>query len=89
LVIDALITHADAARARGTALLAQAGRQAIVSLEMPLWPTLGVLPVGKLIEVASSSESWRAQVQGVGISAQWQDTLTVRQTLELVRHFEP
>jgi hypothetical protein len=89
MVIDALVTHADAARARGTTVLAQTGRQAVVSIEMPLWPTLGVLPVGKLIEVASSSESWRAQVQGVGISAQWQDTLTVRQTLELVRHFEP
>jgi hypothetical protein len=88
MVVDALITHADAARARGTSVLAQAGRQAIVSLEMPLWPTLGVLPVGKLIEVASTSEAWRAQVLGVGISAQWQDALTVRQTVELVRHFE-
>jgi hypothetical protein len=87
MVVDALITHADAARALGTSVLAQTGRQAVVSLEMPLWPTLGVLPVGKLIEVASSSESWRAQVQGVGISAQWQDALTVRQTVELVRHF--
>jgi hypothetical protein len=87
MVVDALITHADAARARGTSVLAQAGRQAIVSLEMPLWPTLGVLPVGKLIEVASTSEAWRAQVLCVGISAQRQDALTVRQTVELVRHF--
>jgi hypothetical protein len=87
MVIDALVTHADAARARGTSVLAQTGRQAIVSLEMPLWPTLGVLPVGKLIELANASEAWRAQVLGVGISAQWQDALTVRQTVELVRHF--
>ena len=49
MVTDALITHADAARLRGVRELAPGGRQAMVSLQLPVLETTGVIPPGKMV----------------------------------------
>ena len=55
MVTDALITHADAARQRGVRELAPGGRQAMVSLQLPVLETTGVIPPGKMVRYVDGS----------------------------------
>jgi hypothetical protein len=87
MVVDPLITHADAARERGRRVLADTNRQAQVTLELPMLPALGLVEPGQLVEVGDGADSWRGLARAAQIAAQWTDTLTVRQTIELERHY--
>ena len=87
MVVDALITHADVARERGRAILADGGKQARVTLELPMMENLGLLNPGLLLAVGEGTSAWRGLVRACQISAQWSDTLSVRQTLEVERHY--
>ena len=55
MVTEALITHADAARQRGVRELATGGRQALVSLQLPVLETTGVIPPGKMVRYVDGS----------------------------------
>lgn len=87
LVTDDLITHADAARERGRAILGRGGRQAETSIGMPIL-TGGTLPgalrVNQLLEVVEPDETWRGMVRGVRLRGGMEE---VRQTLRVERHF--
>jgi hypothetical protein len=85
VVVDPLITHADAARERGRAVLADTGRQALVTLELPMLPSIGLLHPGKLLELRDVAESWRGLVRGTTVSASWSQSLMVRQVVEVER----
>ena len=50
-VVDDLITHADAARQRGLAILGDTGRQQRISLSLPISDDTGLLSVGQLIDI--------------------------------------
>lgn len=50
MIVDPLITHADAARQRGIGSLAQCGRQMMVSLRMPVLSETGIITPGKFID---------------------------------------
>jgi hypothetical protein len=88
-VTDALITHGDAARQRGRAILGSAGKQMRHTLSLPL--LVGVTgatgPVlvepGYLIEVIEKKETWRGQVRAVSVSA---NLPLVRQSITVERH---
>jgi hypothetical protein len=54
-VVDDLITHADAARQRGLAILGDTGRQQRLSLSLPINDDLGLLEVGQLIDVTEGA----------------------------------
>jgi hypothetical protein len=86
MIVDPLITHADAARERGRAVLADVGRQARVTLELPMLPSIGLLDPGRLIAVGESGQSWRGLIRGTTVSASWSQSLIVRQTVEIERH---
>lgn len=86
MIVDPLITHADAARERGRAVLADVGRQALVTLELPMLPNIGLLDPGRLIAVGESGQSWRGLIRGTTVSASWSQSLIVRQTVEVERH---
>ncbi|MET2523217.1 hypothetical protein [Ralstonia pseudosolanacearum] len=86
-VVDALITHADAARERGRSILADAGRQAVVTLELPMLSSLGLLDPGLLLAVGEGGANWRGLVRATSIAAEWNESLTVRQTIEVERHY--
>jgi hypothetical protein len=86
MIVDPLITHADAARERGRAVLADVGRQALVTLELPMLPSIGLLDPGRLIAVGENGQSWRGLVRGTMVSASWSQSLIVRQTVEVERH---
>jgi len=85
MVIDPLITHTDAARERGRAVLADSGRQAIVTLELPMLPSIGLLEPGRLIAVGENGNSWRGLVRGTNVSANWSQSLVVRQIVDVER----
>jgi hypothetical protein len=86
MIVDPLITHADAARERGRVVLADVGRQARVTLELPMLPGIGLLDPGRLIAIGENGQSWRGLVRGTTVSASWSQSLIVRQTVEVERH---
>ena len=49
MITDPLITHADAARQRGRAILGNTGRKAIVTLSLPVLEETGVIEPGKMV----------------------------------------
>lgn len=87
MVTDALITHVDAARQRGLAVLGAAGSKYNVRLELPVLTGAsepGVLEVGQLVQV-NTATPWRGRVRAV--SAAYKRP-SLRQTVTLERHLE-
>ena len=69
---DDLITHADAARMRGSWALAASGNKLIQSINMPVLTggtQPGILQPGQLLEVDDLDGTWRGLVRGVSVSA--------------------
>lgn len=68
-VVDALITHVDAARQRGTAVLSDTGRRADVTLRLPVLEETGVIGRGKFVRRVDGSDSLMGLVRSVRIDA--------------------
>ena len=83
MVTDPLITHADAARARGRPILADTGRQARITLELPILPETGIITPGKLVQYTDAGTTRRGIVRSTAVTAQLP---TARQTIELETH---
>ena len=83
MVTDALITHADAARQRGRAILSDTGAQAMVSLTLPVLPETGLILPGKFIRRTDGAEVLKGYVRGMSLT--W-DRPKMRQTLEVQTH---
>ena len=83
MVTDALITHADAARQRGRAILSDTGAQAMVSLTLPVLPQTGLILPGKFIRRTDGAEVLQGYVRGMSLA--W-DRPKMRQTLEVQTH---
>lgn len=87
MVTDPLITHADAARQRGLAILGAAGHKYNISLELPVLTGSGqpgVLDVGQLVQV-NASVPWRGRVRSVSVSVR---RPILRQSITLERHLD-
>jgi hypothetical protein len=87
MVTDALITHTDAARQRGLAVLGAAGAKYNVRLELPVLTGAGqpgVLDVGQLVQI-NAAQPWRGRVRSVSVNAK---PPSLRQTVTLERHLE-
>ena len=83
MVTDALITHADAARQRGRAILSDTGAQAMVSLTLPVLPETGLILPGQFIRRTDGAEVLQGYVRGMSLA--W-DRPKMRQTLEVQTH---
>jgi hypothetical protein len=86
MVTDPLITHLDAARQRGEALLGAAGPQARMTLSLPVLTGVGepgVIDPGELVLVNDPDGAWRGLVRSVNVTG---SHLTVRQTIVVERH---
>lgn len=68
-VVDALITHVDAARQRGIAILSDTGRRADVSLRLPVLEETGVIGRGAFVRYVDGSDSLLGIVRSVQIEA--------------------
>lgn len=86
-VVDDLITHADAARQRGLAILGDTGRQQRLSLSLPINDDLGLLEVGQLIDVTEGAGPSTVTRRGLvrGISASYSPPVA-RQNVEVEVH---
>ncbi|WP_300335651.1 hypothetical protein [Accumulibacter sp.] len=80
MIVDALTTHADIARQRGLAVLADTGPQQLLTLETPIFAGVGIYPVGSFVAFSDGAESRLGIVRSVAIKAALP---TVRQTLEI------
>lgn len=86
-VVDDLITHADAARQRGRAILGDTGRQQRISLSLPINDDTGLLSVGQLIDVTEGSGASLVTRRGlVRGGAYTFDRPKARQTVEIETH---
>lgn len=76
MVTHPLITHLDAGRQRGLAVLSDAGRVATVTLRLPVMPPAGVLRPGQIVDYTDGATTRRGLVRGVSVSvsggAVWQ-----------------
>jgi hypothetical protein len=80
MVTHPLITHADAARQRGTTLLSDTGRKAMMQISLPVLPASGIIDTCKLIEFTDGANTRRGLVRANNIAVQWP---TVRQNLTI------
>lgn len=83
MITDALTTHADAARQRGLAILADTGRQQLLTLDTPVLSGVGIYPVGSFVQFSDGADSRLGIVRSVSINAVFP---TVRQTIEIECH---
>lgn len=67
MVTDPLITHADAARQRGLMVLANTGRQATVSLKLPVLAETGIIAPGKFVRYVDGGTTRIGIVRSVGV----------------------
>lgn len=88
MVTDALITHVDAARQRGLAILGAAGVKQDVTLDLPVLTGAGsdpgILDVDQLVQI-NTATPWRARVRAVSVQAAMPG---VRQQVRLECHIE-
>lgn len=83
MVTDALITHAEAARQRGLAVLSDTGTQAHISLRLPVLEETGVIPPGALVRYVDGATTHLGLVRAT--SLEW-SAPTLRQTLAVETH---
>lgn len=85
LIVDPLVTHVDAGRERGRNVLAEGGRRATVSVELPLLAGApGLLTPGMLVEVQDGITTWRGLVTATRIET---GRPSVRQVVDLERRY--
>jgi hypothetical protein len=83
MVTDNLITYVNAARERARNILSNTGKQARVTINLPLNTVTGLLEPGQLVKV-SETTPWRGLVTGVNITA---NLGVITQSVEIERHY--
>lgn len=85
-VIDPLITHADAARQRGRAIISDTGRIATVTLRMPVRADTGIIKPGNFVRYTEGGNTHVGITRGVSVAVAMP---TIYQTLTVETHVEP
>lgn len=85
-VIDPLITHADAGRQRGRAIISDTGRIATVTLRIPLLSETGIIKPGNLVRYVEGGVSHVGMSRAVSVAV---NMPTIYQTVTLETHVEP
>lgn len=83
MITDPLITHADAARQRGIAVLSDAGRQALETLRLPVLAATGIIVPGVWVRYSDGVDTRIGLARGVSIDARWPE---VWQTITVETH---
>lgn len=81
--VDRMTCDQSAARQKGLSILSEGGKQARMSIDLPMHNSIGLLLPSMLIEV---SGQWRGLVRGVSISVQ-QKGLSITQSIDVERHY--
>lgn len=85
-VVDPLITHADAVRQRGRAILSDTGRIATVALRLPVLAETGIIKPGHFVRYVEGGNTHIGLSRGVSVDVSMP---TIYQTLTLETHVEP
>lgn len=85
-IIDPLITHADAARQRGRAVISDTGRIAMVTLRLPVLDETGIIKPGKFVRYTEGGNTHIGITRGLSVAA---NLPTIYQTLTVETHVEP
>jgi hypothetical protein len=83
MVVDRLITHADAARQRGLQILGDTGRQQSVGLRLPVLPATGIIEPGAFVQYSDGAASRIGIVRSTNVSVGLPE---VWQSLEIETH---
>lgn len=83
MVTDPLITHADAARQRGIAILGDTGTQAHITLRLPVLAETGVITPGAMVSYVDGATTYKGIVRDTTVD--WNNP-TLRQVLTLETH---
>lgn len=86
LVTDPLITHADAVRQRGRAVLSDTGRIATVTLRLPVLAETGVIKPGNFVRYTEGGTAHVGITRSVSVAV---GMPTIYQTLSVETHVEP
>lgn len=85
MVTDALITHSDAARQRGIAVLSDTGRIATVGLSLPVLSSTGVIPPGKFVRYVDGGVTRLGLTRAVSVEVGSSST-SLKQTITMEVH---
>ncbi len=85
-VIDPLITHADAARQRGRAIISNTGRIATVTLRLPVLAETGIIKPGRFVRYVEGGNTHMGITRSVGVAV---GLPTIYQTITVETHVEP
>lgn len=83
MVVDPLITHADAARQRGTKELSNTGRSKVITLQIPLLAETGIITPGKIIKYTESGQDHIGVCRSVQVSSSFPK---IRQSIAVETH---
>lgn len=83
MVTDPLITHADAARQRGIAVLSDTGIQRRVNLSLPVLPETGIILPGNLVSYVESGRTHLGLTRSVQVASNFP---SLRQTIGVECH---
>lgn len=83
MVVNSLITHVDAGRQNGLAVLANTGRQKIITVSMPVLPEIGIVMPGKFMRYRENGNVRIGLTRGVAVSANFPK---IRQSVEVETH---
>ena len=86
MITDVLITHVDAARQRGMAVLADTGAQAHISLRLPVLEETGIIPPGKFVRYQDNGEEIIGITRSVSVDAGLPE---IWQVIGVETHVEP
>lgn len=82
-IVDPLATDIDMTRQRGTPILSDTGRQALISLSLPVLPETGIIRPGALVDYTENATTRRGLVRGVNINHTFP---SLRQTIQVETH---
>lgn len=83
MVTDPLLTHADATRQRGRAILADTGRQAQIRLALPVLEETGIIQPGTFIQYTEQGVAHRGITRAVDVQCGWP---AITQTITVETH---
>lgn len=88
MVTEPLATHVDAGRQRGLPVVADVGRQARLSLRLPVLPATSIIQPGKFVRYVDGAITRLGLSRSVGVEVTWGDNaaLQVWQTIGVETH---
>lgn len=87
MYVDRMSCDVQAARQKAISILSEGGKQAMVTLDMPMHNSIGLITPPMMVEVTGDGTDWLGRVHSVSISVSLNNGVTVRQSVQVERHY--